>query len=1386
MWGDDADQLEDTGSAQPALFALEVALFRLVESWGVRPDVLIGHSIGELAAAHVAGVLSLDDACAVVSARARLMSGLAARGGVMVAVRASEADVLPLLTDDVQIAAVNGAESVVLSGVEDAVLAVAARFENTTRLRTSHAFHSALMEPMLSEFSAAIGGITTSDAAIPVVSTLAQPGRFGDVDYWVRQVREPVRFADAVAAANADRVLEIGPDGALCALVTEIPAVPALRRDRDETDSAFRALAALYVAGAGAGAGGEVDWSALAPGGRLVDLPTYPFQHERYWPVTGQRTGDAAGLGLTAIDHPMLGAAAVSAGDGGVIVTGRLSLSTHPWLADHEAGAVAVLPGTGHLEMVLCAADQVGCDRVEELTLSVPLILPPDDALAVQVWLGAAADETGRREVRVYSRPGQLPEAEWTQHATGVVARGGALGGVRTSSLDTQTWPPEGAQAVDIDGHYDHLAANGLVYGPVFRGLRKVWRLGGAIYAEVALPEQLHGRSPGAGAFGIHPALLDAALQASWFAAANEGRNLMPFCWRGVSLHASGASTLRVRWNPTTEGGADLALSAVDAAGDPVVSVESLTVREAPRSENDRGVRDSLFEVAWTPVESLVSADAVDWALTDLARIDEIIADPMPELVLVRVDGDGPVATITGNVLALIQRWLAEERFAGSRLAFVTCGAAGPGVREAGLGASAVWGLVRTAQTEHPGRFALVDVEPDTDPAVALSALASGEEQLLVRGGIVRAARLHRLSSLVPPANGAGWRLASQSHGSLDQLGLVPDEGTDAPLPGAAVRLRVLAAGLNFRDVLNALGMYPGEPGELGAEAVGVVVEVGPEARALRVGDRVMGIAPGAMSASVVVPDERMLAAVPADWSDETAASVPLVFLTAWYAFTRLSHVGTDDRVLVHSGAGGVGMAAIQIASYLGAEVYATASEAKWGVLRGLGVPATRIASSRDTEFAKQFPEVDVVLNSLAGEFVDASLGLLREGGRFLEMGKRDVRDDPAGVDYSAFDLADAGPELIGVMLAELLELFAADVLSPLPVRSWPVGQAVDAFRFMSQAKHVGKLVIRMPQAWDPDGVVLISGGSGGLAGVLARHLVVDRGQRHVVLASRSGADPGGVAEELAAHGASVRVVACDVADADAVHELLAGLDRPVTAVVHAAGVVDDAVIDGLSPDQLTRVLSPKATGAWNLHQATLDQPLAAFVLYSSAAGVMGTAGQGNYAAANTYLDALAEYRAGCLGLPATSIAWGPWDPSLGMTAGLSETDTRRTKKAGILHIEAGPGVAMFDAAVSALDPAHIVATALSTGGSGSASGTAQVPSILRDLVRSAPAHSSPEPRARPPAAIWPRSSLRGGRPIGWPTWSRSCGPRRRPCWPTTRSTRSARARSSVIRALTR
>ncbi|MFG1648268.1 acyltransferase domain-containing protein, partial [Amycolatopsis sp. NPDC049252] len=672
----DADVLNRTGTAQPAIFALEVALFQLVESWGIRPDFVAGHSIGEIATAHVAGVFSLADAAKLVEARGRLMQALP-EGGAMFAIQATEDEVREHLTDEVGLAAVNGPHAVVLSGVDGPVHAVAALFaergRRTKALVVSHAFHSMLMEPMLAEFASVAESLTYAEPRIPIVSTVTREADFADPAYWVRHVREPVRFADgvrALATAGVTRFAELGPDGVLSAMgadsAPDAVFVPVLRKDRDERQTAAAAFGKLVATGT------DVDWTAFFAGtdARAVPLPTYAFQRERFWldpPVT---SGDAAGLGLAAAGHPLLGATVPTAGEDGLVGYGRLSRAAQPWLADHAVLGAVLVPGAALVELAVRAGDELGCARVTELTLAAPMVLPETGGLAVQVVVGAV-DDDGRRPVSVHSR---LADAPWTEHATGLLEPS-----LSRESAASGEWPPAGAEALDVSELYPGLAEVGLQYGPVFQGLTAAWRVGDDVCADLELPAAAHGD---AGKFGLHPALLDAALHAiGLLPTGDTTKTRLPFLWRDVVLHAAGATAARVRVAAT--GPDSVRLELTDGAGAPVLTVGSLLLREV--TSVDQSTADDLFRLGWSPV----TTEPGHTPAVEILRA-------VPE------SGDTPAAThaLLRSTLAKLQEWLAEDK--DTTLVVRTEHAVAVSTSDTvDPAAAAVWGLVRSAQSEH-------------------------------------------------------------------------------------------------------------------------------------------------------------------------------------------------------------------------------------------------------------------------------------------------------------------------------------------------------------------------------------------------------------------------------------------------------------------------------------------------------------------------------------------------------------------------------------------------------------------------------------------------------------------------------------------------------------
>ncbi|WP_392567432.1 type I polyketide synthase, partial [Streptomyces sioyaensis] len=832
-----APTLERVDVVQPVLFSVLVSLAELWRAHGVQPAAVVGHSQGEIAAACVAGALSLEDAARVVTLRSQAIARRLAGPGGMMSVSSPAGQVAERLRrwdGRLSVAAINGAGSVAVSGDSDALDELLAELQSediwARRIPVDYASHSAHVESIEAELLAALADITPRASRVPFYSTvtasLIDTGEL-DASYWYRNLRQTVRFEETTRALLADGygvfvessphpVLSMGIQETGDALGRQVTAVGSLRRNDGGMDRFLLALGEVWAQGV------AVDWAPpLAPyAPAWVDLPTYPFQRRPYWPRPDAAGGDVTSAGLDAADHPLLGAVVRLADADGALLTGRIGLDTHPWLADHAAGGAVLLPGTALVELAVRAGDQVGCGRVDELTLTAPLLLPEKGGVQLQVFVGVP-DPAGRRPVSVHARPLTGPADEggadtpWTSHADGFLvpetthpADSPTTASVSTSESESESesdtpdvWPPTGATALDVSDLYERLGDQGYGYGPSFQGLHAAWQRGDEVFAEVALPEDVRAE---AARFGLHPALLDAALHAAGLgpfgasaAETADGGIRLPFSWTGVSLRAVGAAAVRVRISPAGDDAVSLHLT--DPAGAPVASVDALILRPVTPgalSAAPAPHRDSLFQVewqraAWTTDEAETdepTADAVPWALLDgswtlpdasaaagsyaglLPDTGQVAADgaegqPLPDVLLVPcppVDlAEGCEAEsvpqrlrdVLGTVLAALQRWSAEDRPVSSRLAVVTRGAAGPEGLPVDLIGAAVWGLVRAAQAETPDCFVLVDSDgtPESARRLASAVLSSGEPELALRNGETYVPRLTRATTPTTP-----------------------------------------------------------------------------------------------------------------------------------------------------------------------------------------------------------------------------------------------------------------------------------------------------------------------------------------------------------------------------------------------------------------------------------------------------------------------------------------------------------------------------------------------------------------------------------------------------------------------------------------------------------
>jgi acyl transferase domain-containing protein/acyl-CoA synthetase (AMP-forming)/AMP-acid ligase II/acyl carrier protein len=1376
-------RLEQTEVAQPVLFAIQVGLASLWKAWGVTPDGVIGHSLGEVAAAHVAGALTLADATTIIAHRGHLMQRATGHGRTA-AVELSVSEAQQLLKgqeDRVGIAAVNTPGSITISGdgpaVERIVEAAQARNLFAKFLPVPYAFHSPQMEPILPELTDALRDVRPSSGAVPIFSTVTgqvTDGQEYNSAYWARNVRQTVRFADAVFSAidaGHDVFLEIGPHPILSRYISEClklrerqgTILASLRCGEEERATLLRSLGALFALGV------PLDWSWLYPQGCFVPFPRYPWQRERCWLEIAESTPRRRAHPDGKPTHPLLDNHVHTAHPTPVHVwEADIDKDNPGYLSDHRLTNTVIFPGTGYVELGLAAAAEAlgGRPTLSDVQLQKAMMLPEKGERTLQVVL---TPSDAAATFHVFSRAAGADQSRdsWVLHATGVVRTDKQEGAAQAEHVDIDAIRARCTEEVGVKDYYNRLAERGLEYGPKFQGIARLWRRDGEGLGHMRMPE---GVETEAANHQLHPVVLDAALQLLGAAVPTEvmaaqGHQVFlpvhmdrvdvldrptPDYWAHAVLHADASSGDNIEGD----------VMILDQRGKVVVQITGFKLRRL-EPEMAGGAAEKLedfgYTLQWQPMphkaQAAKSSPGTWLVFSDVGGLgDMFLARALaargancicvkhgqhfsaegparytiryhhPEDHCQLLAALGPSTNLRGVVylgaleahangpqgnvirqhsydwalaltydfpLALVQALISRGGQA-PRVCLMTQNCQSIGGKDRQVSQAPLWGLGRVIALEQPQfRCLRIDLDTSTNMETLVDELLADdrEDQIAFRGDTRHVLRLVRqpLPAAESPT-GRGMQLPDhepfalniQQKGVLDHLELgaisrrAPGEGE--------VEVQVLAGGLNFRDVLNALGLYPGKAIRFGAECSGRIARVGRGVADLRVGDEVVVQGPNCFASFVTISADCVMRK-PADISFTEVATVPITFLTAHYGLNYLAHMEKGDRVLIHAAAGGVGLAAIQLAQLAGAEVYATVgSLEKKAFIESLGVK--HVFSSRTTDFAEQIMKatggkgVDIVLNSLAGEFIPKSLSVLAPFGRFVEIGRIDIyRNSPIGLApfknnlaFFSVDLDLFSTQRLPVarrLLKEVLMLFEQGKLRPLPMTVFPIEDAVAAFRFMQQRKNIGKIVLTFPDgpyaedavavrhpALRADGTYLITGGLGGL-GLKVADWLVDQGARNLVLVGRRGVDAAREAvAALEAKGARVMTAAVDVADPGQLQSILAEVERelpPLRGVIHAAGVLDDGVLAQQRPERYRAVARPKVAGAWNLHQLTQTLPLDYFVCFSSVASVLGSPGQASYAAANAFLDALAHYRRS-LGLPALTINWGPWS-EVGMAA---------------------------------------------------------------------------------------------------------------------------------------
>lgn len=1313
-----------TEIAQPANFTLQVALTALWESWGIVPDAVVGHSIGEVAAAYVSGALTLQDALLVSYHRSRLQQTQAGKGG-MLAVGLSQSEVLDVLrrlAPEVSVAAVNSPAAVTLAGPHEALRAVAAEMERREvfhrLLKVEVAYHSSQMDPLEADLLEALRSLAPRAERIPLYSSVTGERISGEelgASYWWRNMRGTVRFADAMRSLTAGAYklyVEVGPHPVLSQAIGESlrqagvrgETVASLHREKPESRKMASALGALYSAGK------TIDWNLISPrDGEFVKLPAYPWQKSVYWHESGRSRQDRLGaeghVFLNDDQHSPWPAWEVEAND-----------AFFPYLKDHVLDRNTVFPGAAYVEAGLAVHrrmfPQAAC-RLEEIALHKMLVIDPKEVRILHLQY-----DPGAKKYAVYSRS-KSEDAAWELHATGklVPASGGPARRVDLDELRVGCPEPLPAR-----GFYQALERSGYAYGPGCQTLTELHVGVDQALGRLRLHTALRGELEDA---ILHPTILDGAFQlGTLLVDLDISQQWVPVGVETIQVHRSPGENCWAfsRVLERRPGFLRMSVLLADENGDVLVEFVSRSkVLAAPMQQD--ALASCAYRLGWREIEAREKQAAASHGLWLIAGEESELRQEMCAELAVRgipfrvgarppadFDRRSSVQVLyvasqgeefsfdrasqeCARLAELVQELAKSPDAESVRLAVTTagCHTVTAGDAYVDITASPLWGLGRVIRQEYPHfQCTLIDLERGAGPQAApiVDHLLSGspEPEVALRQGKVYGARLQPAELGPRPAEEQPRQATTDEPITLDigapgRLDTLHYLSAERQAPGRdEVEIKVHVSALNFKDLLKAMGTISAGVLEdthfgdaFGMECAGVVTRVGEGVTRLRPGDEVVASPKAGSFRSYVTVDQQYAYAKPRRLSMAEAPNFT-GFLTAYHGLVNVARLRAGEKVLIHNATGGVGLAAVQVARWIGAEIFATAgSAAKREFLHNLGIP--HVMDSRTLQFADAVKEatggrgVDVVLNAMSGEALMKSFALLAPYGRFVEIGKQDIAGNSGlpmntfnrNVSFTAIDLDrmlhDRVP-FLDDLIEDVRAGFERGDFEPVPVTAFPAAEAEQAFRFMAQSRHIGKVVIRMEgqevtlhpssrasEVVRPDRTYLVTGGTRGFGLEIAKWLA-GQGARHLVLISRGGAsDPEARHAVIVMRGKGIDVLArpVDVTDEAQMEALFAEIDAkmpPLGGVIHGAMVLDDGLLAGLSPERFGRVMAPKIKGAWLLHRLSMNRPLDFFLMLSSISSLVGNVGQANYAAANGFLDHFAHYRR-TLGLPATTVNWG-------------------------------------------------------------------------------------------------------------------------------------------------